>query len=78
MLVGIGAAVVGIAVVVGFIVGATGAETASSVRIAGIVTLPLSGPTMAAYAGLLAVVVVGGLFAAVETAARREAETDGR
>lgn len=78
MMVGIGAAVVGIAIVVGFVVGATGAETMSSVRIAGVVTLPLSGPTMAAYAGLLAAVVLGGLFAAVETAARREAGADER
>ena len=76
MLVGIGVGVVGIAVVVGYVVGATGSETMSSFRVAGAVTLPISGPAMAAYAGVLAVLVLGGLFAAVETAARREARRE--
>ena len=76
MLVGIGVGVVGVAAVIGFIVGATGSETMSSVRVAGAVTFPLSGPTMAAYASLLAATVLGGLFAAVEAVSRREARRD--
>ena len=73
----IGVGVMAVATVFGYIVGASAAERASSVRLASVVTIPLSGPAMAAYAGLLAFVVIGCLFAAVEAASRREARRDG-
>ena len=67
---------VAVAAVFGYIVGASGAERMSSVRLASVVTIPLSGPAMAAYAVLLALLVIGGLFAAVEAASRREGRRD--
>ena len=73
---GVGAGVVAVAAVFGYIVGASSAERASSVRLASVVTVPLSGPVMAAFAALLALLVIGGLFAAVEAASRREARRD--
>ncbi len=73
---GIGAGVVVVAAVFGYVVGASSAERASSVELASVVTVPLSGPVMAAFAAFLALVVIGGLFAAVEAAARREARRE--
>jgi hypothetical protein len=72
LLLGVGALVVCLAAVVGFVIGSKAAETGTAFRIAGTVVLPLSGPAMAGYAVGVALVVLGGLFAAVETASRRE------
>ena len=61
-----------LAAVVGFTIGSRAAETGSAFRVAGAVVLPLTGPAMAGYAAGVALVVLSGLFAAVETASRRE------
>jgi hypothetical protein len=68
--VGVGIAVVLLAGVVGFIIGAKGAESTSTIVVFGTIALPASGGAIAAYGVALAAAIVGLLFGAVSVASR--------
>jgi hypothetical protein len=64
--------VVAIGALVGLFVGANSAQRGTDVTVFGAVTLPTSPLAVALYGGLLAAVVLGGLFVVVEAASRME------
>ena len=68
----VGVVVVALAGVVGFVVGENAAASGETVEIFGSVAIPASGPALGAFGALFAAVVLGGLFALVELASRRE------
>lgn len=67
----VGAAVVAVAGVVGFIVGANGVGR-PGIEVFGVATLPATPVAVAVYAMALATAVLAALFAAVELASRIE------
>lgn len=66
----VGGIVVLLAGVIGFFVGSNSAESSSTFEVFGTVALPASPASGALYGMLLAGVVMGGLFAAVQFASR--------
>ncbi len=68
----LGAIVVLLSGLVGLFVGANGAERVPEIEVFGLLTLPTTPGALALYGSLLALVVLGGLFAAVEYASNLE------
>lgn len=66
----VGGIVVLLAGVIGFFVGSNSAESSPTFEVLGAVALPASAASGALYGMVLAGVVVGGLFAAVQFASR--------
>ncbi|MFB6129271.1 MAG: hypothetical protein ABEJ28_00425 [Salinigranum sp.] len=68
--VAVGIAVILLAGMVGFVIGSNGAQVRPSIVVFGVLTLPVTPGTMAAYASVLAAVIVTALLGAVSVASR--------
>lgn len=70
----IGGAVVSLAGLVGFFVGANGASVRRSIEIFGLVTIPTTPATLATYGILLSATLITVLYGLVEVASRLEGD----